>query len=196
VDLKILKDVNALWSKIYPYLSAQVMTHYGSESGEVLELGPFSGGLSLELARGYPGLNITIAIQDPGVVDYLQKETEEAGLNRKVEVKWSELDSLGFVDGLFDLVLFRGAYFFLDDEGRMFREIHRVLKEGGLAFVGGGYGKDTPQALIDEIADESRDLSDRLGRKRVTEEEVKTMVNKAGLASHAEIKKEGGSFCS
>jgi len=74
----------------------------------------------------------------------------------------------------------------------MLREIYRVLKEDGLAFVGGGYGKDTPQALIDEIAEESRDLNDRLGRKRVTEEEVKTMVNKAGLTSHAEIEKNGG----
>jgi len=173
VDLRILKDVNGLWSKIYPYLAVRVMKYYGRGSGEVLELGSFSGGISIELARLYPGLNITIAAQEKGVVDYLQKEIEEARLNRKVEVRGSALDSLGFADGLFDLVIFRGAYFFLDEEGRMLREIYRVLKEDGLAFVGGGYGKDTPQALIDEIAEESRDLNDRLGRKRVTEEEVK-----------------------
>lgn len=192
MDLRILKDVNGLWSKIYPYLAVQVMKYYGRGNGEVLELGSFSGGISIELARLYPGLNITIAAQEKGVVDYLQKEIEEAKLNRKVEVRGSELDCLGFADGLFDLVIFRGAYFFLDEEGRMLREIYRVLKEGGVAFVGGGYGKDTPQALIDEIAEESRDLNDRLGRKRVTEEEVKTMVNKAGLTSHAEIEKNGG----
>lgn len=192
MDLRILKEVNGLWSKIYPYLAVQVMKYYGRGNGEVLELGPFSGGISNELARLYPGLNITIAAQEKGVVDYLQKEIEEARLNREVEVRWSELDRLGFVDGLFDLVIFRGAYFFLDEEGRMLREIYRVLKEGGRAFIGGGYGKDTPQALIDEIADESRDLNDRLGRKRVAEEEVKNMVNKARLTSHAEIEKNGG----
>ena len=68
----------------------------------------------------------------------------------------------------------------------------RILKEGGLAFIGGGYGEDTPQALIDEIADESRDLSDRLGRKRVTEEEVRSMVNRSGLTSHVEVEKKAG----
>jgi len=47
------------------------------------------------------------------------------------------------------------------------KEIYRVLKPGGLAFVGGGYGKDVPQALIDEIAEESRILNDALGRRRV-----------------------------
>ena len=192
MDLRILKAVNELWGKIYPYLALQVMKHYGRGDGGVLELGPFSGGLSRELAKGYPGLNFTIAAQEGSVVDYLRKEVAEAGLNRKVEVMRSELDPLGFADGLFDLILFRGAYFFLDEEGRMLREIYRVLKEGGLAFIGGGYGKETPQALIDEIAVESRDLNDRLGRKRVTEEAVKNMVNKAGLTGHAEVEKGGG----
>ena len=192
MDLRVLKEVNALWSKIYPYLAVQVMKHYGRKDGEVLELGPFSGGISMELAGDYPGLNLTIAAQEESVADYLRKEIEEAGLKRKVEVRWSELDPLGFAEGLFDLVIFRGAYFFLDEEGRMLREIYRVLKEGGLAFIGGGYGKETPQALIDEIADESRDLNDRLGRKRVTEEVVKNMVNAAGLTIHAEVEKEGG----
>lgn len=191
-DLRILKDVNGLWSRVYPYLADQVMEYYGKSDGDVLELGPFSGGISIELARLYPGLNITIAAQEKGVVDYLQKEIEGARLNRKVEVRWSGLERLGFADGLFDLVIFRGAYFFLDEEGRMLREIYRVLKEGGLAFVGGGYGKDTPQALIDEIADESRDLNDRLGRRRVTVDEVKGMVNKAGLSDHARMENKGG----
>jgi SAM-dependent methyltransferase len=192
VDLRNLKRVNDLWSKIYPYLATQVMEYYGRSHGEVLELGPFSGGISLELPRLHPRLSITIAAQDPGVVDYLRKEIEEAKLNGKIRVTWSELDHLVFGDCLFDLIIFRGAYFFLDEEGKILREIYRVLKEEGVAFIGGGYGRNTPQALIDEIADESRDLNDRLGRRRVTEGEITTMVNKAGLTSRTRIEKEGG----
>ena len=192
MDLRNLKIVNDLWSKIYPYLAIQLMEYYGRSHGEVLELGPFSGGISMELARLHPGLSITIVAQEPGVVDYLRKEIEGAGLNRKVGVNWAELDNLVFADCLFDLVIFRGAYFFLDEEGNILREIYRVLKEDGLAFIGGGYGRNTPQALIDEIADESRDLNDRLGRRRVTEGEITTMVNKAGLTSRTRIEKEGG----
>ena len=192
MDLKNLKRVNDLWSKIYPYLAAQVMEHYGRSHGDVLELGPFSGGISMELTRLYRGLNITIATQDAGVADYLREEIDGGGLERKMEVDWSELDSLAFADSLFDLVIFRGAYFFLDEEGKILREIYRVLKEDGLAFIGGGYGKNTPQTLIEEIANESRDLNDRLGRRRVTEGEVTAMVNKAGLAGHTRIEKEGG----
>ena len=192
MDLKMLKDVNDLWSKIYPHLAAQVMEYYGQSSGDVLELGPFAGGISVELARLHPGLKITLAAQESGMVDFLRMEMEGAGLDRKIELECCELDNLAFESSLFDLVIFMGAYFFLDEESRVLREIYRVLKEGGIAFVGGGYGKNTPQALIDEIANTSRDLNDQLGRRRVTVGEVESMVKRAGLSDHARIEKEGG----
>lgn len=192
MDLVDLSRVNDLWRKIYPYLAAQAMEYYGRSHGDVLELGPFSGGMSLELSRLHPGLSVTLAAPDARVVGYLREEIERSGLDRKPEVIRSELGSLVFPDCQFDLVLFRGAYFFLDEEGRILREVYRVLKEGGLAFVGGGYGRNTPQALIDEIAEESRVLNDRLGRKRVTGDQVKIIVNKSGLTRRARIEQEGG----
>jgi ubiquinone/menaquinone biosynthesis C-methylase UbiE len=192
VDLRLLKDVNDLWIKIYPYLAVQVMEYYAKSYGDVLELGPFAGGISVELAKSYPGLNLTVAAQDSGMLDFLRKEIEGARVHLQMELRCSQLDSLVFADSAFDLVIFRGAYFFLDEEGKIIREAYRVLKEDGLAFIGGGYGKHTPQALIDEIADRSRDLNDRLGRKRVTVDEVKNMANRAGLSDHARIEDEGG----
>jgi len=192
VDLTLLKQVNDLWRKIFPYLADHVMECYGKEVGDVLELGPFAGGISLQLAKQYPELTIMVAAHDSGVVDLLKKEIEGAGFEGNIEVKSSEWNPLTFSDSLFDLVIFRGAYFFLDEEGSILREIYRVLKERGLGFIGGGYGKDTPQALIDEIADVSRDLNNRLGRIRVTVDDVQNMVTRSGLTSQAEIQKEGG----
>ena len=57
-----------MWRKTYPYLVAQIMEGYRRDSGSVLELGPFSGGISLELARLYPGFDITIADESAEVV--------------------------------------------------------------------------------------------------------------------------------
>ncbi|MBN2124241.1 MAG: class I SAM-dependent methyltransferase [Deltaproteobacteria bacterium] len=192
MDLTILKEVNDLWDRIYPYLAAQVMEHYGKSRGDVLELGPFAGGISTELARLQPAFDITLADQDAGTVDFLRKGMEGPVPGRRVQFRCTPLENLAFEDSLFDLVVFRGAYFFLDEEGRILRQIFRVLRKEGLAFVGGGYGKGTPQALIDEIAERSRDLNDRLGRKRVTVEEVMSMVDRSGLSGHAGIEKDGG----
>ncbi len=67
-------------NKIYLYLVVQVMKSYRRGSGAILESGPFSGGVSLELARLYPGNAITIADELSEVVQYLKRETLTYGL--------------------------------------------------------------------------------------------------------------------
>jgi len=109
-----------------------------------------------------------------------------------MKIQKTSFDYLIFQDSQFDLVIFRGAFFFLRKRETLLREIFRVLKDGGMAFVGGGYGKDTPKQLIDEIADESHRLNNRLGRERVTMEELEELVSKSNLPDTWEIEQEGG----
>ena len=66
------------------------------------------------------------------------------------------------------------------------------MKDGGMAFVGGGYGKGVPQELVAEIADESRELNERLGRRRVSLEELEKMVRESDLTDNCKIEEEGG----
>ncbi len=192
MDINELKQVNDLWEKIYPYLVSQLMDSYQRSTGQVLELGPFSGGISIELLRSYPEFDITIADSSKKVLEYLKKEISNAGFSQKIKFKHTELNTLDFDDLRFDLVILRGAFFFLDATNNFLREIFRVLKHGGVAFIGGGFGKDTPQKLIDEIADESRRLNDSLGRKRISMQELKTIVKDSGLTANCKIVEHGG----
>ncbi len=192
MDIDLLKQVNSLWKKIYPYLVLQIMDNYGRNSGSVLELGPFSGGISRELLKSYPEFKITIAAESSEVVEYFDKEVSTSGIAPKIEIKKTKFDQFIFNDSQFDLVIFRGAFFFLDQKGNLLREIFRVLKEGGRGFVGGGYGKDIPPELIDEIADESREFNNRLGRRRISIKELKEIIKKSGLTDTCEIEEEGG----
>ncbi|MDO8716996.1 MAG: methyltransferase domain-containing protein [Dehalococcoidales bacterium] len=164
-DKNDLIQVNELWSKVYPYLAAQAIEYYGRETGRVLELGPFSGGIAKELGRCYPDLEITV--------------NEGFSLQHGKKKKY-------------DLIILRGAFFFILDKKTLLRAIFESLKDGGTAFVGGGYGKDIPQGLIDEIADESRILNDRLGRRRVSIEELRDLVKQSGLKDNCRIEEEGG----
>ena len=190
--LEDLTKVNRLWHKIYPYLARQIEQIYQKDRGEVLELGPFSGGIALELAAGFPALSITLADDSREVLSYFDQEISSAGLTQNIRTKKTSFDPLAFNDAEFDLVIVRGAFFFLDEEGNLLKEIFRVLKKGGTAFVGGGFGKDTPKELIDEISDESRVLNDRLGRKRVSIRELEHLINRSQLPGTCAIVEDGG----
>lgn len=192
MDIEDLKQVNSLWKNIYPYLASQIMEGYQKDSGMVLELGPFSGGISLALARLYPGLQFTIADESSELIDYLERHTTISGFPTVMEIRMTDLDRLIFNDSQFDLVIVRGAFFFLEKRPNLLREILRVLKVGGMGFVGGGYGKNTLKQLIDEIADESRELNNRLGRRRISINELEEIIEKSELAEVCEIEQEGG----
>ncbi len=181
-----------MWRKIYPYLVAQIMEAYHRDSGKVLELGSFSGGISVAMARRYPDLELTIADNSSQMLAYFREEIAREGLPDRIDLIETAFYPLVFEDSGFDLVICRGAFFFLDEEGELFREIFRILNADGLAFIGGGYGKDTPQTLINEISDESRVLNDDLGRKRVRIEDLEKIVMRSGLNDNCKIVDEGG----
>ena len=192
MDIDDIKRINSLWSKIYPYLVSHIMESYRRMSGSVLELGPFSGGISFELSRLYGDLDITIADEMPGILEHFSREIETRGLSERIAVNKTDLNRLAFDDSQFDLVIFRGVFFFLDDKKDLLREIYRVLKDGGMAFAGGGYGKGIPQELIDEIAEESRELNDRLGRRRFSIKELEEIIERSQLDNVCRIEEEGG----
>jgi probable selenium-dependent hydroxylase accessory protein YqeC len=177
---------------VYPYLASQVTAAYGRASGRVLELGPFSGGISYELAARHPVLEFTLADDHKEYLAHLKKEIERHNLGTRMEIVDASLDNLPFDDGRFDLVMLRGAFFFIMDSPRILSEIYRVLDSGGLAFVGGGYGAGIPQGVIDSIAEESRVLNDRLGRRRVTLDELKSLIESQGLTEATQICQDGG----
>jgi ubiquinone/menaquinone biosynthesis C-methylase UbiE len=192
VNIDDIEQLDRLWKKIYPYVAAQIMERYQRDYGSALELGPFSGGISLELARSHPRIAITIGAESPAVIEYLRRKIALSGLSKRITVEATGLENLQFMDAQFDLVVLRGAFFFLKDRVGLLGEIVRVLKAGGMAFVGGGYGKGTPKELIEEIADQSRELNKRLGRKRVSKEELEEVVRKSELAALCTIEEEGG----
>ena len=172
MDTYDLTRLDRLWAPVYPYLAAYIMTEYKRDFGDVLELGPFAGGISRELAGSYPGLKITIAAESGGVVTYLKELISSAGLARNIPVKETGLDQLVFNNDSFDLIIFRGAFFLLPVKVSLLGEMYRILRTGGLVFAGGGYGKGTSREIIDTLSRESRQLNEKLGRKRLSAAEL------------------------
>jgi ubiquinone/menaquinone biosynthesis C-methylase UbiE len=190
MDISDIKRLNTLWAGVYPYLAKQVISVLPEESHEMLEIGPFSGGISFELAKTIRGCSITIVDSMERTTGYLAGEARLRHLSGSIRVIRGDLSKLPFHAETFDAVIFRGAFFFLDES--MLRDIHRLLAPRGVGFVGGGFGVFTPRELIDAIARESRRLNQKLGRKWVTRDHVEEMVMRAGLERCAKVIEDGG----
>jgi probable selenium-dependent hydroxylase accessory protein YqeC len=168
------------------------MEGFGRTYGRVLEIGPFSGGISFELASRYPALEFTLADDNGSYLDVLNEEIGKRGLKTRFEIVDASMDNLPFGDDSFDLVILRGAFFFLVDKPNILSEINRILAPGGFAFIGGGYGKGIPNSVIEGIAEESRVLNDRLGRRRIEISQLRDMLKANGLEKDSSIIEEGG----
>ena len=188
--LENIKRINNLWKEVYPFLASVIMDDFGRHSGRVLEIGPFSGGISMELARLYPNLDITITTWQSDEIEYIENELADAGLSDRIEVKKSGHDAFDFNDEYFDLIICRGALFFLDK--KLLLESFYMLAKNGLAFIGGGYGKKTPHHVIDAIHNESHVLNQSLCKRWITKSNLENLLKETGLTDYCHIEEEGG----
>ncbi len=187
-----LKRVDELWLATQPYMAAQVMQGYRRQTGQVLELGPFAGGIAIELAKQYPQLEITVAEESAETLKYIREKIKAAGFADSIVVEQTNLDKLTFADASFDLIIFRGAFFFLAEKKNLLAEILRVLRKGGFALIGGGHGKGVPESIVKGIAGELRILHGKLGGRWLGIEELQEIIDRSPLRDNCKITQEGG----
>ncbi len=90
------------------------------------------------------------------------------------------------------MAVFRGAFFFPSFFSPDLPAIYRSLKAGGMALVGGGFGRHTPGDVIRSIEKRSKDLNVALGRVRITEKDLWSILEAAELKERATMITEGG----
>ncbi|MFQ5693851.1 MAG: class I SAM-dependent methyltransferase, partial [Nitrospinota bacterium] len=178
--------------RFYPYIARQILETYGRKSGRALELGPYAPGISAALARLAPELEITVADDTPGIHPHFADFLAKAGLRDRIRLEEADVEALPYDDGSYDLVYFRGALFFTWDPVKLLRESDRVLRPGGTALIGGGFGAETPNAEIDEIAPQARDLNRKLGKRVVRYEEAEAFAREAGVWERSRLDKRHG----
>jgi hypothetical protein len=187
----LIEELNLLWKSIRPFLTRQIEDLYSRRDGDILEIGPFSG-LIFDLAQKNIGQSFSIAAFPQAVIPLYQGEARKLGLEDRVKIIESDSSLICIVDKSVDLAIFRGALFFPTLFQVDFGAIYRTLKVGGIAFVGGGFGKYTPAELIVQIRSRSEQFNAAMGRMRVTVENVWDQLRASYLKEKCEITTDGG----
>jgi hypothetical protein len=191
MDKRVLIELNRLWEPVRLYLAQQVGDLYGRNDGNVIEIGPFSG-LLFDLARSNIGSSFCMALFPEAIIDSLQEDAQRLGLQDKIAIRTTDERLSGIPPETFDLAIFRGAFFFPSLFRPDLPAVYRVLRAGGIALVGGGYGIHTPLDMVERIGKRSAELNQQLGRVHLAKEDLQTMLQSAHLEQNAEIIGEGG----
>jgi len=187
----LIEELHLLWEPIRPFLVREIEELYGRRDGHILEIGPFSG-LIFALAQMNIGHRFSIAAFPQTAIRLYRQEARKHGLEDRVRIIESDSSLIGIADGTVDLAIFRGALFFPTLFQVDFGATYRTLKESGIAFVGGGFGKHTPPDVINRIGKRSEQLNAAMGRVRVAVESVRDQLRSSHLDEKCEITTEGG----
>ncbi|UCC67515.1 MAG: methyltransferase domain-containing protein [Armatimonadota bacterium] len=131
------------FEKVYENICQQVIDDYGIVEGVALDIGCGPGQMTQALA-GMTNLEVTGLDIEPEVIEIAQRHAAEAGLSSRLHFICADAHSLPFPQDYADLIISRGTLPFLRDQVLALREVYRVLKPGGVAFLGGGMGRYTP----------------------------------------------------
>ncbi len=113
------------------------------KEGIGIDLGSGPGTLIVELCR-HTRLHWIDADINPHFFPYFLRQAETAGLAGRVSAIQADAQDLPFRDNFADVVVSRGSFPFWPDQLKCFAEILRVLKPGGVAYVGRGFPSTLP----------------------------------------------------
>ncbi len=128
------------FKRVYPLLADQILQDYSIREGTCLDVGCGPGYLAIELAK-QSRLTVVGVDIDEEAVRIAEKNVSRAKLDDRVSIEQGDVHDLRFADDSAELIVSRGSFLFWKNPTRAFREIYRVLKPGGVAFIGGGMGR-------------------------------------------------------
>lgn len=145
------KTVTEDYAPLYPAFARQMVQDYGITNGVCVDVGSSVGMFSMELAKITQMKCYALDI-DPAAVRLCGILADEAGLTGRVMPIEGDAQAMPFSDASADLVFSRGSIPFWQDREAGVRECYRILKPGGVAYIGGGFSRVLDPTVRDPIA--------------------------------------------
>lgn len=129
-----------VFAPVYPALARQLVQDYGLQDGVCVDVGGAEGSLALALARITKATVYVVDIS-PVAVRLCNLLADEAQLTGRVRALEGDAQNLPLRDNFADLVVSRNSLFEWPDKLAGIKEAYRILKPGGVAYLGGGFSR-------------------------------------------------------
>jgi len=175
--LRMTRAAAGLLAPVYAPLAEQLVADYNLddiESGIGIDLGSGPGTLIFELCAR-TNLHWINADINPHFFPIFFAEAEKKGFGHRVSAIFADAQALPFRDDYADIIVSRGSYHFWDDKALGFSEIMRVLKPGGVAYIGRGMAHDMP-------SETARAIREQQGERMVYDREAEAASLEAMFA--------------
>jgi len=151
---------HGIFAPVYPALAKQLVEDYGKTKGIAVDLGGADGSLAFALAK-ISELTVYNVDINPGATRICNVLTDRHQLTGRVLAIEGDATNLPLRDNFADLVVSRNSMIFWPDMALGVREAYRILKPGGVAFMGVG----SPRTLDKETLQKLSDRAKENGRK-------------------------------
>jgi ubiquinone/menaquinone biosynthesis C-methylase UbiE len=131
--------VREVFAPIYPVIASQIVRQTRIADGVCLDAGCGTGALGRAIAQ-LGGFRVTFFDQSEPMLALAQQYAETEEIAARSSFVLGDIHAIPLPSESVDLVISRGSTFFWDDWERAYGEILRVLRRGGQAYIGGGFG--------------------------------------------------------
>jgi len=114
------------------------------KNGAGIDLGSGPGNLIIELCKRTSRMQWINADINPNYFPLFLREAKEAGFEHRVNAVFADAQELPFSDNYAEIIVSRGSFHLWKNKRSAFSEIYRVLKPGGVAFIGRGFSENLP----------------------------------------------------
>jgi SAM-dependent methyltransferase len=171
----------------YPYVVEDILRFCKPIKGFWVDLGAGKGQVAIPLieATGNP-----VVMLDPNGEAMTEglRIAREKKLEDRLSAVVGRAEAMPFPDNTVDLVVSRGSIFFWDYPAKGLKEVYRVLRPGGKAYIGGGAGSGYPKWAVEKLIQQRKDKIQgdeaEKGRRFVelrSPEQMKQWAKEAGL---------------
>lgn len=142
-----------VFAPIYPCLVADLISAWGRPlTGlTVLEVGGGVGNMALELLKAGVGRLDDLDVSQAMLARAVARLASFPGLARRFRPLAGDVCTLALPAAAYDLVFSRGSIQFWADIPRALANLRQALRPQGLAYLGGGFGLNTPPAVKQAI---------------------------------------------